>query len=215
MVAHSHLTHVLRGGSIAESLDDEALFERVRAGDREAAAVFLKRHEDLFRRRIRRGMSRGLRRVCDSVDVFSTILRRMDEYIARGHLHIDTEAQFWGLVRQILSHSLADQGRLRRRLEGLDGEDAALGRSLADRVDADERRGLEATETIASVLEQLVDERDREQVLLWMNGATASYIATLWGTSPDAVRQRWRSLRTRIRDVLDRPADAEPVGRGG
>ena len=62
----------------------ESLLRRMRNGDREAAAQFITRYEDRIRRRIRGKLNPSVRRLFDSQDIFSTIGRRLDQYVHRS-----------------------------------------------------------------------------------------------------------------------------------
>ncbi|MFM9994440.1 MAG: hypothetical protein ACKVU4_01420, partial [Phycisphaerales bacterium] len=67
-------------------LDPEALLQRMRRGDRAAAGEFVNRYGSRLLRRIRSKLSQPMRRVFDSVDILSTLARRLDRFVSSGQL---------------------------------------------------------------------------------------------------------------------------------
>ncbi|HVZ93296.1 MAG TPA: hypothetical protein VG797_02185, partial [Phycisphaerales bacterium] len=100
------------------------LLEAMRAGDRAAAADFMDRFGPRIKARIRVGLSRGMRRVFDSQDLLSTVSRRLDAMVRSGSLRAANEQQLWSLVFTIAEHSLAEKGRIIRRLKRVEGPDS-------------------------------------------------------------------------------------------
>ena len=72
---------------LADHLDDEVLdLDRMRRGDRVAAAVFITRYSSRIHRRISGKLSPGMRRVFDTQEIFSTFGRRLDQLVRRSVL---------------------------------------------------------------------------------------------------------------------------------
>ena len=89
----------------------EALLGRMRGGDRDAAAEFVRRYGDLIRLRVREKLGASLRRVLDSEDVLSTVARRLDGIVHDGRLRAGTQAELWSLVTAIANHAVCENVR--------------------------------------------------------------------------------------------------------
>ena len=199
--------------------DLPGLIERMRSGDRRAAAVFVLEYGPRVRRRLRGKLSRAMRRVFDSQDLMSTLARRLDAFVLAGRLRATTEGQFWSLVFQMAEHALIDKARVLRRLRAAEGEDGPLARALEARVrgagtegravggggggggEVDEDSG--AALELAATFDMLPDSTDRAILSLWLNGTPHAVTADCVGLSPAAVRQRWMGIRARIRAGLE------------
>src|SRR5262245_43990251 len=81
----------LKSGDTAGAVPE--LLARMRAGDRQAAAVFITRYESKIRRRVRGKLSLSMRRIFDSQDIVSTLGRRLDLYVRSGKLEAQSEQQ--------------------------------------------------------------------------------------------------------------------------
>jgi DNA-directed RNA polymerase specialized sigma24 family protein len=175
----------------------DELVARIRAGERTAAAEFIRRHEAQLRRRYRHKMGASLRRLVDSDDIVSTLSRRLDAYIASGKLHEVTLEQLWRLISRMVENALADKGRLVRRLKNVESEDRGLATALVARVDAPEE--LDLRELIGTLQSPV----DREIVVLWLGGSELKSIADELGLSEDGVRKRWERTKAELRQRLE------------
>lgn len=173
----------------------DQLVERMRAGDRVAAAEFLVRYESRLRRRIRGKLSQPMRRIFDSLEIMSTLGRRLDRFVGSGRLRAVNEDQFWALLQRMATNAVTDKARRFRRLEALEGVDGPAGRAAraAARPIADHDVDLE------QALQGVADPEDRRILGLWLEGHTAPDIAERVGLSHDAVRKRWQRIREELR----------------
>jgi DNA-directed RNA polymerase specialized sigma24 family protein len=179
-----------------QSLD--GLLARIRAGEREAAAEFVRRHEALLRRRYRHKVGTALRRLVDSEDMVSTLSRRLDAYMASGKLQEVTLEQLWSLIYRIVEHALADKGRLARRLQIVEGEDRPFAAALETRLEGSAAEG-----ELGRIIGTIDDPVDREILQMWLAGAQHKVIAANLGISHVAVRKRWQRTKTALREQLE------------
>jgi RNA polymerase sigma factor (sigma-70 family) len=178
----------------------------MRSGDRAAVGEFMRRFGALVRLRYRRRLSTNTRRLCDSLDIMSTLTRRLDRVVARRALQANNPAQLWALVFQIADGAVADGVRVAARsaLVGHDeGARAALGSKLAATGDAVERS--ELLDRLGSLL---LDPTDERVLQLWVRGVSHAEIAQQLGMSEEAVRKRWQRLREQLREHLTREGAA-------
>jgi DNA-directed RNA polymerase specialized sigma24 family protein len=184
-------------GEELQTCDLDELLARIRAGERAAAAEFVRRHERQLRRRYRHKVGTSMRRLLDSDDIVATLSRRLDAYIASGKLHQVTLEQLWSLVSRIVNHALADQGRLARRLRNVEIEDRWLATAVAARLDGS-GDDLNLEELIGSLQSPV----DREIVVLWLGGNKLKDIAEELGLTESGVRKRWERTRAELREKL-------------
>src|SRR5262245_42454435 len=92
--------------------DPQSLLERMRAGDRDAAAEFVARFAPNIRRRIRGKMNPAMRRLFDSQEILSTLVRRLDEFVGAGQLNAESIPQLWSLLFRIADNSLIEKARV-------------------------------------------------------------------------------------------------------
>ena len=96
----------------------QLLLDRMRSGDRVAAAVFITRYGSRIRRRIHGKLSPAMRRIFDSQDILSTLGRRLDQYVRFGRLAAASEDELWALVFRMAENAVIDKARVFRRLHG-------------------------------------------------------------------------------------------------
>lgn len=182
----------------------DVLLTRMRAGDRQAAAVFLNDYGDLIRRRVRGKLGASVRRMFDSLDILSTVGRRFDRYVRDGKLQAIDEPQLWSLLFRMAEAAVFDKVRAVKRLEVAEGEDGPIARVLLARIQDAEQGHDNGTEIVLErVLAVLPSDEDRSILTLWLSDWPLFRIAEALGTTPAAVRQRWRSIRLRLREKLD------------
>ena len=149
----------------------ELLLRRMRNGDREAAAQFIIRYEDRIRRRIRGKLNPSMRRLFDSQDIFSTVGRRLDQYVRTGKLEAQSEHQFWALIFRMATNAVIDKSRMYRRLQKAEGLDSQFAQELMSRFRQAERRDKQGVEIeIDNVVNLLSDDIDREILTQWLFG---------------------------------------------
>jgi len=175
-------------------------FDRIRTGDRDAAAEFLTRNEALIRRRYRQKMGRAMRRLCDSQELVSTIARRFDKMVREGEVRAASEGQLWALIFAIGDHALADKGRILEHLERVEGPDSDVAREWRIRFARAERSGPDGMEgELDSMLRALDEPVDRQILTMWLMGIELQVIASELSMEPPAVRKRWERIRSRLR----------------
>lgn len=197
---------LLRFATTMTSQDDDSLLERIRAGDREAAAAFLMRHGDLVRRRIRGRLGPALRSVFDSDEILSTLARRLDEYVSKSPPDVRSEADMLDLIVRIASNAIIDKARIADRLRKVHGQDAAFARQMLVQLEsAGAQDGADSgfTLVIDKALEALSDNVDRKILWMWLRGWRLSEIARMIGAEPKPTRQRWGRIKKRLAPVLE------------
>lgn len=188
------------GPSERAPADAADLLARMRAGDREAASRFVSEFGDVIRRRVRGKLGRGMRRLFDSQEILSTVSRRLDRYVLNGQVRAGDAPQLWGLVFKMVDAALVDKARVYTRLRGIEGEDSQFARSALRRIEESERAGEESAELeIDNAFRSLKSDMDRELLAMWLNDLPFAQIASLLNTTPEAARQRWKTIRTHLR----------------
>jgi DNA-directed RNA polymerase specialized sigma24 family protein len=182
----------------------DQLLTRMRAGDRQAAALFLSGYGDLIRRRVRGKLGASVRRMFDSLDILSTVGRRFDRYVRDGKLQAVDEPQLWSLLFRMAEAAVVDKVRAVKRLQLAEGEDGPIARELLARIDSAERGGASGADIVLEkALGALPFDDDRSILTLWLADWPLFRIAEALGTTPAAVRQRWRAIRELLREKLD------------
>lgn len=180
--------------------DAAALLRRMRRGDREAAFRFVEQFGDLIRRRVRGKLNSGMRRIFDSQEILSTVGRRLDRYVMEGQLRADSEPQLWSLLFRMIDAALVDKARTYRRLRRVEDEDSEFASRLLARMQERDRNSNDGGEIeLEAAFRSLRSDVDREVLALWLNDVPHTRIAEEISSTPDAVRQRWRSIRDHLR----------------
>lgn len=173
---------------------------RIRQGDRHAAAAFVLEHQGLIRRRYRQRLGFRLRRLLDSQDLVSTIVRRLDACVMGRGVRAEDEAQLWALIFRIGDNALIDRRRVLARLDRVEGPDSEIAREWRCRMARAERAQPDGTLLeIDRMLRMLPSEIDRRILTLWLGGLEHNEIAAEIGLTHAAVRQRWARLCARLR----------------
>lgn len=184
--------------------DVQLLVDRMRGGDREAAAEFLERFGPRIRRRVRGKLPVPMRRLFDSQEILSTLGRRLDRFVASGRVRANTTGELWSLVFRMTDNSLIEKARLFRSLEKREGEDGAFAQHVLGRL-----RGLERSDSDAPLIEvdaalrSLGPGVERQITTLWLQGHTFAEIGAELGMKENTARKRWESIRHRLRDLFE------------
>ncbi len=189
-------------------LDDAmgTLLSRIRGGDRHAAAEFVTRFEPQLRRRIRERLHRELRQVFDSQDIFSTICRRFDVYVAKGRVKATSLAEVISLLQIMARTTMIDKARVTHTLESLtNSEDdpafiAAITR-IAQQADLGDFEVI-----VERCSAALSSDTDRDILQFWLMGLPHNVIAETLGIEHASVRKRWQLIKDRLRVELTREA---------
>jgi DNA-directed RNA polymerase specialized sigma24 family protein len=179
-----------------------SLLDRMRSGDRAAAAEFMAQYGARIRRRVRGKLSPAMRRLFDSQDILSTLGRRLDLYVRAGRLRAVSENELWSLVFTVADHALVDLRRTTDYLRSIEGADGPLAQAMLRRINDAPEPGADASLGLARVFEALKDGTDREILSLWITDTPHHVTAELMGLTPAAVRKRWERIKDTLREDL-------------
>ena len=178
----------------------DSLLWRMQAGDREAAAQFLLQYGSRIRRRIRGKLGPAIRKLFDSMDILSTIGRRLDLYVMSGRLDVATEAQLWSLLFKMADHAMVDKTRIFNSLQAIEGEDGEFAHDFARRLRQADRAHTSGAELeLDKCLRLLTDPIDRQILSMWLVGQPYASIAEMLDISVDLVRKRWERIKSHLK----------------
>lgn len=193
-----------REGFRYDQLTSEELVGLIATNDRAAAAAFIGRAAPIIRQRFRGHLSPPLRRLLDSSDVISTVGRRLDQLVQRGGLQLVNERQLWGLINQLAKAAIVDKARALKRLREVEDAESEWTRAFLSRLERGERDGRDVfDETLTTVMDVAGDDRDRQVLAMWLQGAHFAQIGLILGLDAGAVRQLWHRIRGRLRPALE------------
>jgi DNA-directed RNA polymerase specialized sigma24 family protein len=165
----------------------------MRSGNREAAAEFLMRYGSRVRRRIRGKLAPTMRRVFDSMDILSTLGRRLDLYVMSGKVQASNEAQLWSLLFKMADHALVDKARMFRTSQEIERENSIF----ASKHTSDDNDGLYGIDHCLGLLD---DPVDRSVLSLWLVGDSHVEIGRQLKLGADAVRKRFKRIQTLLKE---------------
>ncbi len=192
----------------ADEADGEAelaaLIGRMQRGDRSAVGEYVERYGPYLRRRARGRLGSQLRRMVDSLDMVSTIGRRLDRCVTAGTLRAEGPAQFNALLNRIMSAALVDKVRAIDRLRHAEQDEQVWGRSACIAIERGGENDGEWSDWLEAAMRELATDDDRWLLQLWLNDVPLFRIAEVMSASgspvtPAAVRQRWKAVRDRLR----------------
>lgn len=169
----------------------EDLVSRLRTGDREAVGEFIARFGDRIRFRVRDKIAAGVRRVCDSQDLVSTVARRLDDLVLHRRLRARNDAQLWELIMSLAAEALDEQ---REQVDG--GPATAI--PPAPPPPSPPRPEVHPTD-MRRLAAALDEETDRTILTMRVQGAPHDAIGRAVDMRPEAVRMRWSRIRKRLR----------------
>lgn len=179
------------------------LVQRMRTGDREAAADFMVHYGPLIRRRVRGKLGATMRRLFDSQEILSTVGRRLDRFVRVGGLEAESPGQLLQLVFRMAEGAVVDKARVFKRLSRVEGEDTEFAQTIARRLSgADENEEDGALISLDAALRSLGCDIDRQILTMWLNGTQHNVIAWDLGMTPAAVRQRWKTIRDQLKESV-------------
>jgi RNA polymerase sigma-70 factor (ECF subfamily) len=175
-----------------ESDGFQALIEKVRAGDEDAAAELVRRYEPMVRRAARvRLADPRLGRVLDSMDICQSVMASFFVRAALGQYELNTPDQLLRLLATMARNKLANQAhgqRAARRDVRREDHGSVAADGVADRYGTPSRQ-VAARELLDAARARLSpDERrllDRRQ-----DGDEWAAIAEAEGASPEALRKK-------------------------
>jgi DNA-directed RNA polymerase specialized sigma24 family protein len=157
----------------------------------------------LLRRRVRGKLGAAMRRLFDSQEILSTVGRRLDRYVRVGGLEADSPGQLLQLVFRMAEGAVIDKVRVFQRLERVEGEDSQFAQQVSSRLqDAESDQSDGAVLSLDGALRTLTSDIDRQILTMWLNGIQHSVIAWDLGMTPAAVRQRWKTIRDRLKESM-------------
>ena len=172
----------------------------MREGDRDAAAEFVTRYESKIRRRIRGKLGPAMRRLFDSQDILSTLGRRLDRFVRAERVEARTTDKLWSLVMGMANNAVVDKARVYRRLRRVEGEDSDFAGVMLTRLRDAESDDKTLDIELEAAFDSLKSEIDRQILSMWLTGSRHTHIAASVGLSPDAVRQRWQTIKSHLRE---------------
>lgn len=132
------------------------------------------------------------------------MLRRLDLYISRRTLSIDSESELWALIMQIAQNAIIDKARITKRLRTTEGEDSELAHTMLVRLDAgDSESGATLDLQLGQLFDQLVQDVDQQILWLWLSGHDHDLISEVVGIQRDAARKRWQRIRNQLKRYLE------------
>lgn len=175
---------------------EEAVRADLRPVPRKELAEYLDQHRDEIRQAVRKKLNRVTRVVCDSEEIASSVIRRLDELAHEGRLRPANDTELWGLIHTIAVNAAITATR-KESLRGflrtdIDPDQITCRYTRDEPLDEDDRGALE------SAAFQLKDSTDRQMVLMRIRGASHKVIAATLGISHDAARQRWSQVVRRM-----------------
>ena len=156
-----------------------------------------------IRRRVRGKLNPSIRRLFDSLDVMSSIGRRLDFYVRSGRLEATNEAQLWALVNTIAHRTVIDKARIFRRLQRVENDDSAFAHEMARRMREAEQASSHGAEEVIELAVSMLDDRiDRLILTHWLTETPFAVIAEMVSMKPPGVRKRWERIRATLRSRL-------------
>jgi hypothetical protein len=160
-------------------------------------ARFVMDNADQVRALARRKLTRNTRRVFDSEDVLSSVLRRLDQMAVRGTLRLRSEAELWPLIEAIARNTAVSKTRMIERARNFLTDDAAYANELLKRLNSCPGDD-EATLLMLRMTVSLKNPQDRQLVTLVHRGASHRVIGSVFGITAEASRQRWKKVRDEL-----------------
>lgn len=184
-------------------LRDQAILEAIRRGDRAAVAEFVLRYGALIRLRVRERLGPSVRRVFDSEDLLSTLVRRMDSLIERGAVRAESPAQLWELLTSIMVQAASEYAR-RAMMEERRAPLSAIV-DMPSPVDAMEEvaRRDAAESLVRRTVAWRLDQAEHAMLRMRIGGSGHDEIALALRCTVEAVRMRWIRLRQRLRTQVE------------
>ncbi len=165
----------------------EALMERVRAGDEQAAADLVRLYEGRVRREVRRCLTPRLGRVMDSADICQSVLANFFRRAKAGEFDLKDPAQLTRLLLTMARHRLIDHARKpANRLPTAEGSQMVNAAPAKEEAPADAASRVELLRRIHGLLtpeeRYLADQRALDRP--WAD------IAAELGGSPERLRKK-------------------------
>jgi len=185
------------GKRVNEATPIDELLARIRCGDRSAAAMFVLRYGDRIRRRLGGRLGPQMRRVFDSEDILSTVLRRLDVYLMDHDLLATNDNQLMSLIYRIADSAVVDKVRLSVKLRDLFGAEGGAADSAAS-----QDGGLDDDAQMGVIFDAIDDPQDRVMVWMLLTDRSFEQIGQALDVPSATLRKRWQRLRERLSSKL-------------
>ncbi len=148
-----------------------------------------------------------MRRVFDSEDIFSTVCRRLDEFVTSGLVRATSVPEMLSLIQAIAQRSVIDKARIVERLMRVEAEDGPLAYEMLQRAGSSELSDVQFQGNIERWASRLNSPMDRLILFHWLWGEPQAVTATHLGISHDLVRKRWQLIRERLKQIMTEEAN--------
>ena len=179
--------------------------EASRTGDspalRDAIARYVLEQEELIRSLARRKLTARARRIHDSEDVLASVLRRVDLFVARGHLKAASENDVMSLIVAIVRNTAVTKVRLAEQARRIVADDGPYVQSLLNRANACASDD-DAALLVSRMMLALDDATQRQYLGLRLRGASHRAVAQVLGLSEAAARQRWGVIVRNLHELF-------------
>jgi len=189
-------------GYLSSMTDDSflLLMERVRAGDQDAAATLVRRHEAAVRRAVRfRLTDPRMRSLFDSMDICQSAMGSFFVRAAAGQFEVNSQEDLIKLLTTIARNKLVNHVRKERGGLALRGSAETLAADLSTAVsgEPDPGRFSMALEQCQTALERMTSE---ERVLLEhrRQGHNWDDVAVMLNSTPVALRKQLSRALDRV-----------------
>ena len=179
------------------------LLAGIRRGDRDAAAELGMRYASEIRRRIRGQLGPEMRRLFDSQDILSTVLRRLDVYVRDHDVTADSEREVRALLLKICNNAVIDKVRVIKRLKRTEGEDSPFANMLLQMIGTgSHRHNSNESGDLVRFFDALASDEDRKILWLWLAGNEQASIAKSMDMPYGTLRKRWQRIREHLKSVI-------------
>lgn len=148
-------------------------------------------------RRLRGRLNEDMRRILETDDILSTISFRLDTAVRAGRLRATTPGELLSFVAGLSERTIFEKSRSLRRMRRLERHAS----SSAAKAAGAPAHG-DAVHLVELAIQALSTDVDRTIARLRLNGVSHRVIADNLGLSVESARQRWRSVRLRLIEIL-------------
>jgi RNA polymerase sigma factor (sigma-70 family) len=187
-----------------EADDFQDLIRRVRAGEQDAAAEFVRLYEPAIRRAARiRMLDPRLSPLLDSVDIMQSVFTSFFVRAALGQYELDQPQQVLSLLVSMSRKKLADFARKQAAARRDYRRTSAVGPRQGQFVDTNADPGQQvATQELVQEFRKRLTAEERELAELRALGQNWGEIAAARGESSEALRKKLSRAVTRISEDL-------------
>lgn len=186
----------------------EKLLLRMQNGDKDAAGAFIARYQGRILRRVSQQLGRASRRIFDSQDIFSTLSRRLVQYVHNGQMTAPDVPRLMALITVMTKNAVLDKLRIIRRLERTEGPDSEFAVMMLDRIRAADANRIDGGDReIQRYVELLDSQTDRDILTLWLLNESFVMIADELDLDAPTVRKRWQRIRAKLAGYLKQPEE--------